>query len=224
VNVTLVHGPILSGRRSSGPIAACAVLAAACHACALVWFAQPPTIRPIGAQHGAVDVRLLAAPVAQNPPRAGETTSATPPAPLPVAATAGRAMTPAAPRRVATASAPPRELQAVAERSTLPQDADYVPRPQLSVAPQPVGVLQFDYPDFAGDAGHYRFVVSLFIDEHGDVREVRFDDAGVPAPIQYTVRNEFFSARFSPGEVDGRPVRSHIRTELRFGTATTAEP
>lgn len=99
-------------------------------------------------------------------------------------------------------------------------EAEYLPRPQLSIAPKVIGSLQFVYPDFAGDKGYYRFIVSLFIDEEGAVRRVRIESADVPLPIEYVVRQSLLNSRFSPGEVNGEHVRSHIRMELSFASTT----
>jgi hypothetical protein len=64
-------------------------------------------------------------------------------------------------------------------------------------------------------------VLTLFIDEQGVVRRVRIDEAddtGLPPLLEDTARQTFLQSAFTPGEVEGRPVRSQLRIEVEFAT------
>jgi hypothetical protein len=119
------------------------------------------------------------------------------------------------------------EPAAAAELSALPtlpaaaagevgDDEGYIPRPRLSVVPvmQHSVVLQWP-PEWAAE-GQYSEVLSLFIDEFGVVQRVRVDGNGLPEPFQQQARQAFLGARFSPGQLNGRDVKSLIRIEVSF--------
>jgi hypothetical protein len=89
---------------------------------------------------------------------------------------------------------------------------DYLPRSALTVLPRVRSEVLLDYPSGA-PAGRFRAKVTLFVDEAGAVRRVRFQplDAEFPSVFQDEVRQRFSAATISPGEVDGRPVKAqHI--------------
>jgi hypothetical protein len=95
-------------------------------------------------------------------------------------------------------------------------DADYLPRAALTVAPRAQGPVLIGYPYFDGEGSSYAGEFELFIDDAGGV--VRVQSAGVQLPkiLVDAVRDAFLAARFDPGEVDGRRVRSRIRVEVTF--------
>jgi len=134
----------------------------------------------------------------------------------------------AAPRATAAAPVQTSDNNAVpsaSEASTSPPIAnpadptgfdDYIPRPLLSVGPAASTPVVIDTP--TGDFGVARHVgiLSLFIDEEGVVRHVAGSDPLLPALLEQAAREAFMAARFTPGEVDGRPVKSRIRVEVVF--------
>jgi hypothetical protein len=95
-------------------------------------------------------------------------------------------------------------------------DEGYIPRPRLSVVPvmQHSVVLQWP-PEWAAE-GLYSEVLSLFIDEFGIVQRVRVDGNGLPELFQQQARQAFLGVRFSPGQLNGRDVKSLIRIEVSF--------
>jgi hypothetical protein len=100
--------------------------------------------------------------------------------------------------------------------------ASYTPRRQLTQAPVAVAPVVLTYPVFEGDEqGSYTAVLALFIDETGKVQRIRVEAPGLPEALEGVARRAFLSARFSPGEVDGRPVRSLIRIEVQFDRGDT---
>jgi hypothetical protein len=58
--------------------------------------------------------------------------------------------------------------------------------------------------------------LSLFIDEQGRVRRVRPESPGVMDAYVQAASQAFESARFKPGEIAGRPVKSVIKVLVEF--------
>lgn len=116
-----------------------------------------------------------------------------------------------------TLPAEPTPSDAEAE-APLPVQAEdgYVPRAALSSAPVAQGPVLLVFPDAPDLPAHVVAVVSLFIDETGGVQRIRIEGAGLPEALETAVRQAFAPVRFSPGEVDGRPVPSLVRVEVRF--------
>ena len=99
-----------------------------------------------------------------------------------------------------------------------PLDADsvYVPRSLLTTAPKPKAPVVVDYPAFDGEADQYAALFDLFIDDAGGVVRVVASTPDLPGILSNAVREAFLAARFVPGEIDGRPVRSRMRIEVTF--------
>ncbi|MDP4300093.1 energy transducer TonB [Leptothrix discophora] len=99
-------------------------------------------------------------------------------------------------------------------------EALFLVRSQLDRAPHATGPIDLPYPD-AAPLGHYRAVMTLFVDEAGRVRRVRLDaDGMLPPLLEDAARQAFLQARFEPGRKDGAAVRSRLRVAVEFG----AEP
>lgn len=92
----------------------------------------------------------------------------------------------------------------------------YWPRSALSVGPEPVAPVVLEFPAQAGMVGRYVTVLSVFIDEAGGVRRVRVDGPVLPVELDAVARQAFARARFAPGQINGRNVRSQIRVEVVF--------
>lgn len=104
-----------------------------------------------------------------------------------------------------------------AGREELFDDDGYVPRPKLSVVPVAQQTLMLEWPEEgAPPAGRYQGVVSLYIDEEGIIRHVRFDDDGLPESLREQARTALATIRYSPGKVQDQIVKSRIRLELNF--------
>jgi len=95
-------------------------------------------------------------------------------------------------------------------------DTDYLPRSALTRAPRAQAPVAIDYPYFDGEADHYTGEFDLFIDDTGGVVRVATATPDLPGILTHAVREAFLAARFVPGEVDGRPVRSRVRIEVTF--------
>ena len=98
-------------------------------------------------------------------------------------------------------------------------EGGYVPRPLLSVAPEPVIPVVIAVPPAAAAGrliGRYSAVLALYIDEEGRVRRVEAESPALPEPMERAARQAFLAARFSPGQVAGQVVKSRIRVEVVF--------
>ena len=83
-------------------------------------------------------------------------------------------------------------------------------------AAKPIGPVVIDYPTFDGEADHYTGEFDLFIDDSGGVVRVVSATPDLPGILGNAVCAAFLGARFAPGEVEGRAVRSRIRIEVTF--------
>lgn len=104
------------------------------------------------------------------------------------------------------------------------QGEEYLPRSALSLAPTAQSEVLLDYPPGA-PPGLYRGELTLFIDETGLVRRVRIDssETELPAVFQEAARQAFLTARFTPGELQGRAVKARLRIAVEF-EATAPDP
>ncbi|BEP38039.1 hypothetical protein GmRootV59_50100 [Variovorax sp. V59] len=59
-------------------------------------------------------------------------------------------------------------------------------------------------------------ILSLFIDEQGRVQRVDAEEPTLPPAFEQVAREAFMAAKFSPGEVEGRAVKSRQRVEVVF--------
>jgi hypothetical protein len=182
-----------------------------------------------------VQLRLIAPSPAPAPPVAAPTASDPALAPLQKAEAPTRPVAKAtplshpaieAPRAATEASAPTVDRTAPpADTSTPPPIIDpanptgfddYIPRPLLSVGPAATVPVLIDTPIGNFGVARQMGILSLFIDEEGAVQHVAGSEPLLPALLEQAAREAFMAARFTPGEVDGRPVKSRIRVEVVF--------
>jgi hypothetical protein len=100
---------------------------------------------------------------------------------------------------------------------------DYLPRRLLTQAPTSDRPIVLPYPSAGPVQGHYVAVAALYIDEHGWVRDVRFEGEPLPSALHEAARESFLAARFRAGEVEGQPVKSRIRIEVTFESRVNAD-
>jgi len=156
--------------------------------------------------------RPAPAAVAKPSPRVSSQASSRPlPAPAPPAE---------APTTQAAENAPPIAAESGAPAIAVPvatsADDDYVPRPLLSVPPVSRSPVIIAAPEGQADSSRHVGILSLFIDEDGRVHHVAADDAALPPAFEQAAREAFMAARFSPGQIDGRLVKSRVRVEVVF--------
>ncbi len=112
-----------------------------------------------------------------------------------------------------------------AANAASPTSLDYLPRDRLSVPPRPIGFVDVPFPPEVTQAVHLAVQLTLFIDEQGTVQRVRIDGPDVGPVLEEAARSSFMQARFAPGELNGRAVRSQLRIEVTFeSTAPPADP
>lgn len=97
--------------------------------------------------------------------------------------------------------------------------ADYLPRKLLTVGAAPIGDIQVPFPVNVSGVVDLRVKVSLFIDETGRVRRVRFDTPDVAPAFVTAILDTFGSARFKPGELNAVAVKSQLPLEVQFAAA-----
>lgn len=105
-------------------------------------------------------------------------------------------------------------------------DDVYLPGHALTRTPAPVAPIDLPYPDTAPQ-GSFHAVLTLFIDETGQVRRVRVEsvgEEGLPPELEEAARQTFLSSRFSPGERHEQPVKSQIRIAVEFIAEPAAAP
>ena len=203
------------------PLAVSAMLALTAHALALSLagkgHAQPGG--QAGPSMNIVDVRWVREAIPEAPSLQASESSIEPAKPLPMkreqavpSVASSVTAEPMASTHVAAPAGAP-GTSAIADEGVA---LDYVPRALLSVAPTPVQAVEVPFPSAVEDVLHVRGELSLFIDERGVVQRVRVDGSPIPPVLEDAARNAFLRARFTPGEVDGRPVRSLIRIEVNF--------
>ena len=95
-------------------------------------------------------------------------------------------------------------------------DEAYLKRSELTVAPEPVEpIIIPDLPPAATSAtGPRTFILTLFINEAGRVERIRVETPGIPQAVEDVARKAFEDARFVPGELNGRVVKSSMRVEV----------
>lgn len=125
-----------------------------------------------------------------------------------------------APTTKASDEAPQPALDAEAPMLAEPKGAaiqdDYVPRPLLTIAPVAQTPVVIAAPDGEDDGERHVGILALFIDETGQVQWIEANEPLLPAPLERAAREAFMAARFSPGEVDSRAVKSRVRVEVVF--------
>lgn len=222
--------PALQGERVHlkrlEPVLLCAVLAVSLHAAILsVPVRNEPFVEapPRSAGTRSTSVRMLSLPEQAIAERTGTPikrlantfipSSGNAELPPPADAEGDRRYEPL----VVTPASPSPPMRGVALR--LPGvlgDDDFFARGALDVGPSPAQPVLIDYPSVDAGSGTHVSELSLFIDENGRVVRIRVDGPPLPAAMEEAARVAFMGATFTPGQVDGLPVRSRIRVEVVF--------
>lgn len=92
----------------------------------------------------------------------------------------------------------------------------YVPRRWLTVGPKPLAPILLPFPAGFQERARYTVVLNLYIEADGRVGRIEFVGVPLPELLERTARNAFEQARFSPGQVKGRTVKSLIQVEVDF--------
>lgn len=126
------------------------------------------------------------------------------------------APSPASAALAAVAPRPPQGVEPVAE-------APFLVRSQLSQGPEPLSSVQLLWPSAGPQDGEFSTVLSLFIDEQGQVLRVRVDGAPLPPAMEAVAVQAFLATRFKPGERDGQAVRTRLRVAVNFDAGLRVE-
>jgi hypothetical protein len=153
----------------------------------------------------------------QKQRRESETPRAAPPAErrLVAAAAEPQPVVPAATAQTATPTSPDSAPAASTAGGSTGAD-DYVPRRFLTSPPVAHGPVMVPYPADGPLEAHRVAILNLYIDESGVVRRVRSEGEPLPPSFEAAAQSAFMAARFVPGSIDGRIVKSLIRVEVTF--------
>ncbi len=170
----------------------------------------------------ALKVRVMAEPADVPPGLTVEQPLAADPAPV-------AALAPSeAPASGPVAERPPdAQASSPAPQPVAPafEPAVYVPRSLLSVGPVARTPVLLQWPATWPLRRSYTAILRLYLDEEGRVDRVEPDgDAVLPDALFETARQAFMAADFSPGQVDGRAVKSWVRIEVSFESGTPVAP
>jgi outer membrane biosynthesis protein TonB len=163
-----------------------------------------------GARTVMITAASMVAPSAARPaPAAEPAPQKTEPLAAAHEAEAGRAApVPAAP--------PVMEVQRAPAAAVRDSFTDYVDASLLSTRPRAEGEIAIPEPEVGTYRGAFKAVLVIFIDEAGDVAHVEVDRSNLPAEFEMSAREAFARARFRPGLIGERPVRSRLRIEVGF--------
>lgn len=92
----------------------------------------------------------------------------------------------------------------------------YFPVGELDAKPEARGSVPLDYPQDVPLVPLSRVVLSLLIDERGEVNKVVVESADSPRELEDLASRAFMGARFSPGMRSGTAVKSRLRVEVTF--------
>lgn len=108
----------------------------------------------------------------------------------------------------------PRQAASPGETPRTPSSG-YMPSGRLTRAPHALTDIDLNADDISHTGFAGEVVLTLLIEPDGSVADVLVptDDADAAAFAEL-VAARFRSARFSPGEIDGRPVRSELRIKV----------
>lgn len=91
----------------------------------------------------------------------------------------------------------------------------------LTVPPVAKARVSLNTPAGETQFARYTGILSLFIDEAGRVQHISSDEPQLPPAFEQAARDAFMAAEFSPGEVEGRAVRSRLRVEVVFDSTSS---
>ena len=216
----------LPSRQLHWGLIACAVVSVAIHLALLIGLPKsrlaadfrPADYRTLEARK--VQVRLVESEVAP-----ALRTTETAPRPAPRAQNKTKPAAPVANDRSKAAALATRAAAAVTTQPeppapdplSEPSEFDgYLPRALLTEPPEALTEIVIEAPPEEEFPGRRVGVLTLFIDEDGQVRHVAPDDILLPPALEQLAREAFMAGRFSPGRVDGQATKSRMRVEVVF--------
>lgn len=176
--------------------------------------AQPRVVIAPAQRPAALDVRLIAGPAVTS-----SSTPATPAASLPPAESAPVVAQVAPVVPVAAAPLVPLVQSPATPAATTAATNhadDYLPRELLTQPPAASGLIVVPYPPALPPGSRHSLALMLYVDETGVVRRVRTEGSAPMQAMVTAAHQTFLRARFTPGEIDGRAVKSMIEVEVTF--------
>lgn len=122
-------------------------------------------------------------------------------------------------RPESTEAAPPAEgvTQASPRLGLIPLPLPrYLDPAELSERPRAETEVGLVYPENAPLIERGRVILQLLIGENGRVDDTVIEESDLPPELQAMARDAFLQARFRPGMLDARAVKSRIRVEILF--------
>jgi hypothetical protein len=103
------------------------------------------------------------------------------------------------------------------------ESVEYVSSGRLTRLPTPLEDIDLDLPDISGIAANGMVEMTLFIDSSGSVADVlALADTEDLRLFSNLVAERFRKARFAPGEINGRPVKSQLKITVVSESPTEA--
>lgn len=100
----------------------------------------------------------------------------------------------------------------------------YFSAEQLSRPARPLGAINLDIPEAQLLTAPGTLVLTLWIDERGQVMSFKVDAPDLPEEYTTAVAEAFSAARFAPGEIRGRKVSSVLKVEITHDAAPGQRP
>ncbi|MCZ8292264.1 MAG: hypothetical protein O9312_02020 [Hylemonella sp.] len=100
----------------------------------------------------------------------------------------------------------------------------YFSAEQLSRPPHPLGAVNLDIPETQLLTTSGTLVLTLWIDDQGQVLSFKVDAPDLPEEYTTAVAEAFSAARFAPGEIRGRRVSSILKVEISYDAAPGQRP
>lgn len=94
--------------------------------------------------------------------------------------------------------------------------SDYIPRPQLSMAPVAQRAILIEAPPGQQEPRRISGVLSIFINEYGVVDHIVPTGSDMPPEFEKAAIAAFRGMTYSPGQLQGQAVKSRIRVEVVF--------
>jgi len=94
--------------------------------------------------------------------------------------------------------------------------APYYTTQDLTVRPQPLEEGVLDPPEIAPIVASGKIILTLWINELGEVADVLVENTELSEAITKTAVAAFQKMRFTPGEVKGRKVGTIMRIEVSY--------
>lgn len=206
----LRHPVLASGRFGSGLVlVASAGISLALHLGIMA--SVPPGRGEPGAANGLGSDAIIAATLISTPQASAIEPSWTPPE-----------------RLVPIASQLPRisKMTSMTTGAHIPPTFDesaYYRASQLTVRPSAAEYIAVPYPKEAAQGGTLRITLAIFIDEDGNVVRTEVRGQRLPAVFEDAALTEFGRARFNPGRIGDKAVKSRMLVEVEFAHEASEE-